>query len=352
MKKASTRKSSPASKGSTRRAASTDVGDLIAMLSSVCGPPGREDEVRKRILEEITRRTDHIEISPLGALHAVMRRDGHPHLMLTAHMDEVGVIVSNVDPSGFARFGLLGTKDATSLVGHTVRFSRGRIAVIRSHAGSEKPASTVDDLLLDFGSAEGGPAAIAVGEVGCLDSRGHRLGDQFVASNAGGRSCVAALIRTLHSIGRSTAALQFAFSVQGEFGGDAGLTSVAALGPQAACVVSPAPADDMPHKRGHAIKLGGGPVIAVRHGETSSDLRFVQALASLAEKRKISYQLGTFADQLPGSGLPAAGGGARTIWLCIPCRGLGTSAEMVDLADVEKTARLLAALGGSQLEWM
>ncbi len=352
MKKTSVRKPRAASRGSAKRARGTDTGDLIAELSGICGPPGREDEVRQRIVSEISRRVRKTETSPLGAVHAIMGHEGRPRLMLAAHMDEVGVMISHVDPTGYARFGLLGKKDATSLVGHTVRFSGGHIAVIRLEAEAKGAACSVDDLLLDFGGPESGRATIALGEVGCLDSGGHRLGDRFVASNAGGRSSVAALVRTVLSIERPPAELQFVFSVQGEFGGDGGLTSAAALGPQAACVVCPVPVDDMPHKAEPSIHLGGGPVIAVRHGPTPSDPRFVEALASLAKKSKIGYQLGTFADDLPGSGLPAADGGVMTAWLCIPCRGLGTTAEMVDLADVNDTARLLTALGESQLERM
>jgi putative aminopeptidase FrvX len=352
MKKTSVRKPRATPRSGARRAHGPHIGDLIADLSSICGTPAREDSVRQRIVGEISGRVHHIETSPLGAVHAIIGPERKPRLMFAAHMDEVGVIISHVDPTGFARFGLLGRKDAASLVGHAVRFSGGRIAVIRLEAGAKRASISVDDLLLDFGSPEGGQATIGLGEVGCLESGGHRLGDRFVASNAGGRSGVAALIRTILSIGSPSAELQFVFSVQGEFGGDGGLTSAATLGPQGACVVCPAPTEDVPCRAGHSIHLGGGPVIAIRHGPTPADPRFVGRLASLAKKSKIRYQLGTFAEDLPGSALPAAGGGVTTAWLCIPCRGLGTTAEMVDLADVDGTVRLLTALGESQLEWM
>jgi putative aminopeptidase FrvX len=352
MKKTSARKTGAASGVNLRRFRGTRVGDLIAELSDICGAPGREDEVRQRIVGEISRRVRNIETSPPGAVHARMGPAGGPRVMLAAHMDEVGVIVSHVDRAGYARFDLLGKKEVESLIGHTVRFPGGRIGIVRSEVSANRGTISLNDLFLDFGTPEASPARVAVGDVGCLKSGAHRLGERFVACNAGGRSSVAALVQTVLSMGRAQAEMLFAFTVQGEFGADGGLTSAAALEPHAACVVCAAPADDIPSRSEQAIHLGGGPVIAIRHGPTPSDPRFVKALVALAKNRKIRYQLGTLAEGLPGSGLPAAGRGVITAWACIPCRGLGTTAEMVDLEDVLGTARLLAALGESQLEWL
>jgi putative aminopeptidase FrvX len=322
----------------------TDMAELIAELSEVCGPPGREEEVRQHVVRKISTYAEHIETSPLGAAHAIVGRGGQPRWMIAANMDEVGVIISHSDPSGFARFALLGNKDPATLAGHAVRFAGGRVAVIRVQTGARNAAITVDDLVLDFGGPIDGQPAIGIGDIGCLDSGTHRLGSRFVASNAGGRAGVAVLIRTLQLVERSSAELQFVFSVQGEFGGDGGLTSAAALGPQVACVVCPAPSQDTPGSTAQQIRLGGGPVLVARHGRTASDPRLVQAMASLAKKDKIGYQLGTLDVSLPGSGLPAAHGGVRTVWLGIPCRGLGTTSEMVDLGDVDGTGHLLTAL--------
>jgi putative aminopeptidase FrvX len=352
MKKTSVRPSRSIARNRDRTNVPVDLGDLITQLSAAWGPPGREDEVRDIVVRHIAAHVEHIETSPLGAVHAVIRRGGRPRWMITAHMDQIGVIVSHVDPSGFARFHLLGRKDPGCLPGHIVRFTSGRIAVIRVAAGAKRSASSVDDLLLDFGGVPRSQDKIEVGDVGCLDPELRPIGNYLVGSNTGGRSAVAILVRTIQSLSRPASESQFAFSVQGEFGGDGGLTSAASLEPEAACVVCPAPAEDYPGGPADSIRLGGGPLIGVRHGSATSHPSLVELLESLAKKSKIGYQLGTFEAELPGSALPAARGGIRTVWLCLPCRGLGTTAEMVDMTDLDRTGRLLGALVHARQEWM
>jgi endoglucanase len=272
--------------------------------------------------------------------------------MIAAHMDEVGLIISHIDPSGFARVGLLGRKDPAGLIGHTAEFPGGRMAVLRVETDSKDEAISVDKLFLDFGSSGPGQVEINVGDVGCLANGQHRLGDRFVRSNAGGRSAVVTLIRVLQSLERPTAELQFVFSVQGEFGSDGGRTSAASLEPQAALVIAPAPSGDTPGKASQTIRLGGGPVIVIRHGSVASDARMVEAIVSQADKSRIACQMAALEFELPGSTMPAANDGLITAWVCIPCRGLGGTAEMVDMGDIDATVRLLTALSQSRLEWL
>jgi len=352
MKQTSRGQSKPAVRRRAETPTARDIGELIADLGGIWGPPGREDAVRQHVVREISSHVDHMQISPLGAVHAIAGRGAQPRMMIAAHMDEVGVMVSHLDSSGFARFGLLGKKDPKGLVGHTVRFTGELLGLVRAEAGTTNRAVSLDKLFLDFGSPERVGPRIKIGDVGCLVSEQRRIGDRFIGSNAGGRSGVALLIHTLQSLARPSGEVQFVFSVQGEFGGDGGLTSATTLGPQAALIVGAAPADDIPGGSIDPIRLGGGPVLVVRHGSTASHPRVLEAIASVAKKRKIGTQSATLEASLPGAGLPSANGGVMTAWICIPCRGHHTASEMVDLGDVEATALLLTALAQSRLEWM
>lgn len=329
-----------------------DLGELLADLGRIYGPPGREDEVRRRVIRQIGKRADRLEISPLGAVHAIYGSGHQPRLMIAAHMDEVGVIVSHVDSSGFARFGLLGHKVPASLVGHAVRFPEGQVGVIRADSKLAQGELTTDRLFLDFGHPDKARVTIKVGDVGSIESGEHRLGDRFARSNAGGRSGLAVLIGAMPSVKRPVGEIQFVFSVQGEFGGDGGLTSASALGPQSAIMVSPAPSEESPGNPTQPIRLGGGPVFVVRHGSTMSDPHLIESAVSLADRLKIKYQSATLEGVLPGAGIPAVLGGVKTAWIAVPCRGLGTTAEMVDLGDIGGTMKLVAALAQSPQEWV
>lgn len=350
MKKTTVRQTAAATRRRPKTVRPSSLDDLLSDLTVIPGPPGREDEVRRGVIRRIAKHVDDVHISHVGAAHAILAAGRGPRLMISAHMDEVGVIVSHIHASGFARFSLLGYKDPNSLPGHTVRFLSGATAVIRSQTGPKREAGALEGLFLDFGRKGRDQPDVRVGDVGCIVAVQTRLAGRFVGSNAGSRSAVVAVIRAIESITRPAVEVQFVFSVQGEFGDDGGLTSAAALGPQSAIVVAPARADDTPGTANPTIRLGAGPVIAVRHAATASEPALVEALLSLANKGKIACQTAVLEDGLPGSAIPAALGGVKTAWVCIPCRGLGTTAEMVEPDDVGATARLLTALARSYRE--
>ena len=325
--------------------------ELIDELAGVWGPPGREDAVRRRIAREVSRHADRLETSPLGALHAVTHAGGAPRIMISAHMDEVAVIVSHVDPAGFARFTLLGSMDATELVSQAVGFAEGVVGVVRAEADLGDDKLSVDGLFLDFGVTSRDDSPVKTGDVGCLRSSRRLFGRRLVGWNAGSRSGLAVLTQVMRSLGRTAAEVHFVFSVQGEFGGDGGKTSAAMVDPEAAVIVSATRAGDYPGGALDPIRLGEGPVIPARHGSVACHPAVVGSLASCAKKKGIPHQPGSLADSMPGADVPSVNGGVMTAWVCIPCRGLHSASEMVDLSDIEATIRLLREFARARPEW-
>ena len=348
------RSQGPSKAQATRRRVPTgerSTQELIDELAGVWGPPGREDAVRRRIAREVTNDADRLETSPLGALHAVKHAGGAPRIMISTHMDEVAVIVSHVDPAGYARFTLLGSMDATQLVGQAVSFAEGAVGVVRAEADSGDDKLSVDGLFLDFGVTSRDDSPVRTGDVGCLQSSRRQFGSRLVGWNAGSRSGLAVLMQVLRGLGRTAAELHFVFSVQGEFGGDGGKTSAAMLDPRVAVIVSAAEADDYPGGALDPIRLGQGPLIPARHGPVTCHPAVVGALVSCAKRKRIPYQPASLAESLPGADVPSVDGGVMAGWVGIPCRGLHTTTEMVDLTDVEATIRLLREFAGARLEW-
>ena len=127
--------------------------ELIKRLVEAFGPSGKEDQVRKIVREEIEDHVDEISVSPLGSLHAILNPGGGTKVMVAAHMDEIGVIISHVDENGFARFHNIGGVFPHTLVGHRVRFEgdvTGVIGVESSVKNTDAPK--LAQAFIDFGA--------------------------------------------------------------------------------------------------------------------------------------------------------------------------------------------------------
>ncbi len=319
--------------------------ELIRKLVEAYGPPGHEDEVRALVRAEIEGLADQLEVSPLGGLHAVMNPGGGTKVMLAAHLDEIGVIVSHIDERGFARFQGLGGLNVRTLVGHRVRFPSGAVGIIGIEEDPDRSRLRLSRLYLDFGVSSAADCPVRVGESGAFDRPFTHLGNRLVAKSMDDRIGVAVLVETLRQLKKTPHELQFAFTVQEEVGLRGAATSAFGLDPDVGIAVDVTRTGDTPHGLKMAVELGKGPAIKVRDARMISDPRIVDLMVRRAEEAKIPYQLevlegGTTdaaAIQLTRAGVPAG-------CLSIPCRYIHTPSEMVDLRDVEQAVKLLRRL--------
>lgn len=325
---------------------------LIRRLVEAYGPSGREDEVRGLILSEVETRVASVETSPLGSLHAILNPGGGTKVMIAAHMDEIGVIVSHVDARGFARFQPVGCLNPKACLGHQVRFPSGILGVI----GAERPPSVdrplqLEKMFIDLGASSPDECPVRIGDIGVIDSPFLELGDRLVSKSMDGRIGVAILIEAIGRLGSTPHELQFAFTVQGEILSVGAHTSAFSLDPDLAIVVDITSTGDTPRGTKSPIKLGNGPAIILRDKEAISDPRLVQFMVASADAAKIPYQLDvaqrsatdTRAIQPARAGIPTAG-------LTIPCRYAHTPSEMIDLKDVEHAVGLLLAILSAPIE--
>jgi len=143
--------------------------ELIRKLCECDGPPGHEGPVRERVLAEIKGLADQVAVSPLGSIHATLNPSGDCKIMVAAHMDELGLIISHVDPRGYARFQSLGRIVPEALPGQRIRFSNGAIGVVGTSGLQGKPKPLrLDDLFLDFGAASQRACPVQVGDCGAF----------------------------------------------------------------------------------------------------------------------------------------------------------------------------------------
>ena len=296
----------------------------------------------------------------MGNSFATVGEGGSPKIMLSGHVDEIGVVVTHVDDQGLIHFKGVGGWDPQVLVGQRILLStrsgeiRGVIGKKPIHlmeAEDRKKASEIKSLWIDVGAKDADEAREQVrpGDVGVIDQEPLELPNGRLASrsldNRTGAFVVAEALRLLSEGEDSPAEVTAVASVQEEIGMNGARGSAFGLDPDAAIAVDVTHATDVPgvskNENGdHA--LGSGPVIT--RASTLSPL-VSDGLIDAAEREGIAYTIeadagrtGTDAD-----GIHFSRAGVATGVVSVPNRYMHSPNETVQLEDLENAALLVAA---------
>ena len=318
---------------------------LIKKLTDSYGPSGHEEQIRDLIRAEIKGLADYVSIDALGNLIAVFRKKAKSgkKIMLAAHMDEIGLIVSHIDAKGFARFLPVGGVSTLTCIGSRARFATGAVGVI----GVEKRENTntvptFEQLFIDFGVTGAEDCPVKVGDAGGFYRPYEEVGDRLVAKSMDDRIGCAVLIEVMRGVKRSPHEVQFVFTVQEEVGLRGAGPSAFGLEPDLALAVDVTRTGDTPKGIKMAVSLGAGAAIKVRDSSFLADPRLVALLEQRAAEAKLPFQR----EVLEAGGVDAAAIqvsriGVPSGCVSIPCRHIHTPSEMVDLRDVQGAVKLI-----------
>jgi tetrahedral aminopeptidase len=322
---------------------------LIKKLVETASPSGYEAPVRELIRAEIEPYADEIRVDPMGNLIA-RKGQGGQKIMLSAHMDEIGVMVTHIDENGFIRFISLGGVSPLTCIGTRVRFLNGQAGVIHLERLDEPgKVPALEKLFIDVGATSKEQVSLRVGNAGVFEAPFLDLGDRLVSKAMDDRIAVAVLVETLRKISEDTLAspheLYFVFSVQEEVGLRGATTAAFGVDPDLGLAVDVTRTGDTPRSIKMEVGLGKGPAIKVRDSGMLADPRVVDWMVRKAEEKKLPYQLevleaGTTdarAMQVSRAGVPAG-------CLSIPCRYIHSPSETVDYNDVQNAVNLLVEL--------
>jgi putative aminopeptidase FrvX len=332
------------------------VKQLLQTLTETFGPSGYEDEVRKIVRSEVEALADEVRVDTLGNLIARKRPTkvgkDTKKIMIAAHMDEIGVIVSHVDQNGFVRFSPIGGVFRRYVLGGRVRFLNGTQGILgfdRLDNINELP--TLDKVYIDVGATSPKDCPVRVGDVAAFDRQYSDLGTRLVAKSMDNRVGVLVAIETLRSLKSSPYDLYFVFTTQEEVGVRGATTSAYGVDPDIGIALDVTPSGDTPNAMRMEMALGRGPCIKIQDVGMIADPRVVQWMIRAAEKNKIPYQRevlligGTDARaiQLTRAGVPSG-------CISIPVRYVHSPSEMVDYSDVQNSVRLLTAVLRTQID--
>jgi putative aminopeptidase FrvX len=327
---------------------------LLERLSNACAVSGDEGEVRKIVIEEIKLHADKVKIDALGNVLATKHgTKEHPlHVMLSAHMDEVGLMLTHDNGDGIYRFEIMGGITPSDLAGKAVWIGKGHIPAVIGlkplHLGTgdhlKKPID-LEDLHIDVGPAKG---AEKIGDRAVFATKFTQLGPSLRGKAMDNRLGVATLIELIKHAPPSIE-LQAAFTVQEEIGLRGARVAAYAFNPDLAIVLDSTPAYDLPawdtdENVRYNTRLGAGPAIYLADSSTISDPRLVRFLIRTAEEHKIPYQL-----RQPGGGGTDAGAihkqraGIPSVSVSVPGRYHHGPASIVRLSDWQHTMNLVSA---------
>jgi len=322
----------------------------LSRLSCITGKGG----AAKVAFEEIKRYSPNAYFDKLGSIIAPItppKADGK-HLMLDAHLDEIGFIVTGIDDHGFLRIAKVGGPDLRVLLGQEVTVFGieplfGIFCCRPPHLTKKedyKKPPEIDELAIDIGLDHDSAAdIISLGDYVTLRRESATLQNGLMTGKAlDNRAGIAAIIRTLELLGGNPpdVGLTVMFSISEECGERGARPGTFAVSPTHAIIidVSHALTPDAPREKCGELKKG--PMIGVSPVLSKA---VTQRLFESAAHEYIPYQTevmggetGTNSDVISISGL-----GVKTGLISIPLRYMHTAAEVIALEDIENTARLL-----------
>ncbi|MEN6479746.1 MAG: M42 family metallopeptidase [Anaerolineales bacterium] len=320
---------------------------LIQELVETFGPSGYEDAVRTLLSDRIGGAVDEVRTDALGNLIAHKKGSGQGlRVMLAAHMDEIGLVVSHIDQQGFARFQTVGGVWPITLVSGRVRFANGAAGVIGWEYWLQKSElPKMDELFIDLGATSAADAPVAVGDVACFDRPFQDLGKRLVAKAMDDRIACAIAVQTLRELQETPNDIYVVFSTQEEVGTRGAMTAAFGIAPDVAVAIDVTDTGDTPEAIPMAVSLGGGPAIKIKDSGMIAHAGVKDWMIRTAEQAGIPYQrevltAGTtdaYSIQTTRAGVPAG-------CLSIPCRNIHTPSEIVDYDDVLNSVRLLRAM--------
>jgi endoglucanase len=330
---------------------------LLEKLSNAFGPSGLEDEVVHILRKELEKCADETQGDKLGNVMFYHEgKKGYPRVMLSAHMDEVGFMITYVEDSGFLRFDTWGITN-NIMPGQRVVF-KGERGFIRGIIGTKPPhIMTTDeqnkivpkeDLFIDIGAdniAQANMKGADVGMMGVFDVEFMDLGDGYFRGKAlDDRAGCVVLAETFKALQDSPYNVVAVGSVQEELGIRGARTAAWQVEPDIGLALEGTFVADVPGTRPDRVssKIKGGPVLTIMDRATFTHPHILKTLIKTAKQKAIPFQFkkvlvgGTDAGaiHLTKVGVPSG-------TVAVPCRYIHGPVSIIHIDDLKNAIRLV-----------
>lgn len=334
----------------------------VKLLSEICEVPGTsgfEQKIRKLVLQHIKPHVDEIKVDNMGNVSAIKKgKSSDKKVMLGAHMDEIGFIVTHIDENGFVRFHTLGGFDPKTLTAQRVIIhgKKDLIGVMGSkpiHVMSPEERNKVPkttDFFIDLGmKKEEVEKYISVGDPITRERKFIEMGDCVNCKSIDNRVSVFILIEVLKNLKDKEVPYDIygVFTVQEEVGIRGANVSAQEIQPDFGFGIDTTIAFDVPGAASHekVTELGQGTAIKIMDASTICDYRMVNFMKETANKYNIKWQ----SEILTAGGTDTAGiqrmtaGGSIAGAVSIPTRHIHQVIEMAHKEDIKHSIELITA---------
>lgn len=328
---------------------------ILETLSNAFGPSGCEGAVRTAIAEAIRPHVDGLAVDHLGNLLAEQRGSAAgPTVMVAAHMDEVGFMVTHADDAGMLHVVVVGSIDDRVLPAKRVLVGPSRvpgvIAIKPVHKSTPEERTKVvkvDQLVVDIGARNKGEAEglVKKGDYAVFATQFRDLGETVCGKAFDDRAGCAVLVELIRR-GPYPVVFRPVFTTMEEVGLRGARVAGFAVNPDAAFVLEGTICDDSPKERDESptTELGKGPAISLADTSVIADRRLVKLLLDTAAAEGIPCQF-----KQPGKGGTDAGAihlareGVPAVPVSVPCRYIHSPVCLLHKRDLAQTVDLLAA---------
>lgn len=329
---------------------------LLSYYTSLFGTSGSEGDIRRAILNEINPYCE-TKVDNLGNIIAFKKGKYRPSstVMLSAHMDEVGMIVTEITDDGYLKFDSVGGIDVRTLYGKQVSVGRNKISGIigrqAPHLMKKSEAESVkeiEDLCIDIGAKdkEDAERVVNLGDVVGFRSDYAEFGANLVRAKALDDR-VGCMILTNLIKSELLFDTWFVFSVMEEIGCIGAGCAAFAVKPDYSIVVEGTTAADVSENKSKTpvCRLGDGPAVSFMDGSTVYDREFIKLAMEAAKDHAIPYQLKQATTGGNDSGrIQRTGAGVSALAISVPVRYLHTAMGVASLDDIENAERLIRVL--------
>ncbi|MBW9158842.1 M42 family metallopeptidase [Clostridium tagluense] len=328
---------------------------LLEKLSNAAGPSGFEGEVREIIKEEIVNYVDEMKVDVMGSIIAHKKGNG-AKVLIDAHMDEVGFIITGYNQDGTLRFESLGGINGKVLLSKVVLIGKNKITGVigfkpihLQNADERKKNVKASMCCIDIGSSskEETKKVIKIGEFAVFQMKYGKFGDGLVKGKAfDDRMGCAIAIEILK--GNYNCDLYVSFNVQEEVGERGTYVSAFNIQPDIGVALEGTICADMPGIPKHlsATEIGKGPALSIMDKTSIFDDEILKTLIKVAEDKDIPYQLRrSTAGGNDAGAILMSGDGAKVATVSVPCRYIHSSVSVASIEDYKNTVRLM-------VEWL
>ncbi|MEF8801215.1 MAG: M20/M25/M40 family metallo-hydrolase [Halolamina sp.] len=331
--------------------------ELLFDLSAAQGPVGHEDAVRTVVREALEPEVDRLETDPMGNVVGTVEADSDREVVVAAHIDEIGFMVTQITEDGFLQVASLGGWNAQILRAQPVTVHTevgtlpGVIGAEPAHTRDEDEFEDIEDVAIDLGlDGEEAAEQVSVGDVVTLDTQPRELGDCVTGKALDDRAGVYAMLAAARQT-EPDATVHFCATVQEEVGlrGARAIATDEAFDPELAIALDGTLERGVPgvDEADRISELGAGVGIKRKDASVVPSPDVVDWLTAVAEdeeidhQREVAWNIGTDTGSLQFDG-----GAVAASALSIPVRYHHSPVETAHQNDLDATVELLAAALG------